>query len=493
MIDLFHRSSIALLLSAACVFSCVASGSALAQSQATAQSDLPKDYSHSMMLDAQGKSGVVALRLPLNFYQYAHAANLADMRLFDAEGKKVAFALHQPSIPAVQHSTNLRSKIFPLYGAQSGEADKLDFAVDVQRNSQGVVTSAKIRNNEGGKATNTKLQALLLDFGLADKLEAPLIDSLQIQLPSDKTEYAAQVWLAVSDDLQHWETLAASDIRWLANQQNERLVQDRIQFEARRFRYARLTWASGEALAFANVNARALSVSTSGPQLESIAIPAEKGKFAQDIQYKVAPAIPVEKINLLFTQPNVVLPAQLGTYRLLPKVKAGQAEHWEFMPQMSNVFYQIEQNGQTRRSSEMSIPISHYATWVVRMPEGNPLAQDKLPQLKISWQAASMIFLASGKGPYQLAFGRDNVNSAASEMANVAPNFSIDELAKLEQIKAGVLQINPSFVASGANATEKLGAEARQRSYLLWGILLAGVAVMGGMVWRLVKQMKEGA
>lgn len=462
-------------------------------------SDQPKDYSHSMLLDLRGKSGVMALRLPQNFYLHAQSPQLADMRLFDSEGKKVAFALHQPQLASKREQFTLPSKIFPLHGAQELRNADAAIEMEVKRNAQGVVTSAKIKNNDGQRGgsgengENGELQALLLDFGLQNQGELPYIDSLQLQLPSTKSDYTAQVWLAVSDDLQRWETIAASDLRWLVNQQGEHLVQDSIQFEGRRFRYARLSWGSGKALQFASVTARGSSHAIVEPALESMLLTAEKGKFAQDLQYVAAAALPVEKISLQFTNPNVVLPVQIGSYRQLPAVKAGQTAKWEFIAQHRNVFYQIQQNGQTRRSAEMQIPISHFGTWVIRGQDDAPIPSEKVPQLKISWQAASVIFLASGKGPYQLSFGRDNVNSGHSELGLVAPNFSIEELSKLEHAKVSAVQINPHYIRAGDDATAKLGESAQQRSYLLWAVLLAGVAVMGGLVLRLMKQMQSAA
>lgn len=456
-----------------------------------AKSDQPKDYSHSMLLDLAGKSGVMALRLPQNFYMHAQSPQLADMRIFDSEGKKVAFALHQPPLARQKQQINLPGKIFPLQGGTELNNNDAALEMEIKRDAQGMLTSAKIKNNDVKRRGAGQLQALLLDFSQQDQAQAPYIESLRVQLPHPISEYNAQVWLAVSDDLQTWETIAASDLRWLVNQQGQHLVQDSIHFEARRFRYARITWSAGQALEFASVTARAANQAFIEPTLESLVLTPEQGKFPQDLQYNASPALPVEKIALHFKHPNVVLPLQIGSYRQLPVTKAGQAVKWEFLPQHSNVFYQIQQNGQTRRSVDMKIPVSHFGTWVIRTQDGAAIAQDKIPQLKISWQAGTVVFLSSGKGPYQLCFGRENINSGESPMHLVAPNFSIEELGKLEFIKPSAVQINPHYVASGSNTTEELGKSAQQRSYVLWAVLIAGVAVMGLLVLRLMKQMQS--
>ncbi len=100
-----------------------------------------------------------------------------------------------------------------------------------------------------------------------------------------------------------------------------------------------------------------------------------------------------------------------------------------------------------------------------------------------------MIFLASGKPPYSLAFGRDKVSSATLDLAQVAPGFSASELGKLEQASAGALRVQQASATLESDAATA-SAAAQQRLWILWGVLLLGVAVLGTMAWRLLKAMK---
>jgi hypothetical protein len=88
-----------------------------------------------------------------------------------------------------------------------------------------------------------------------------------------------------------------------------------------------------------------------------------------------------------------------------------------------------------------------------------------------------------------LAFGRENVKSAAVDLSQVAPGFSVQELLQLEQAQAGPLQIRQTSVSTGSAATTaKLSAQTR--SLILWSVLFLGVAVLGILSWRLFQQMK---
>ena len=65
-------------------------------------------------------------------------------------------------------------------------------------------------------------------------------------------------------------------------------------------------------------------------------------------------------------------------------------------------------------------------------------------------------------------------------------------LQKSAEAQAGELQTGPANV-SADSAASQAGFSARQRTYVLWGVLLLGVAILGGMAWRLIRQMNAGS
>lgn len=439
------------------------------------------DYPYRLPLLVAPQAGVVSLALAPEVYMNAKSADLADLRLFDADGKKIAFALHQPEAPARIESTTLDIKSFPLRGAAAKNGGNL--ALDIKTNTQGQVSSVKIKQAKGEQGAHA-LQALLLDLGLKNALQPPLLDKIHLSLPSGMQEYAAQVWLAVSDDLQHWDTIAVADLRWLNNAQGERLVQDEIVFPQRRFRYARLSWNAGTPIEFGKIYANGEKQQRAAVAMDSLVLPPMAGKFPQDLSYPTAIAIPIEKISLIFDEQNVVLPVEIGNYRELPKLQGEQK--WEFQRWMAASFYQIKQDGQLRQSGEINLPPNHAAHLVLRR-KADAIAK---PHLKISWQSARLVFLTSGKAPYTLAFGRNDVSSIQSPLEEVAPGFQVDEIKRFAPGKFGKLQTYRAPALAADLATEA-SKSAQQRRYLLWAVLLAGVAIMALLVMRLFKQMKS--
>ncbi len=462
--------------------------SGLAAKDGPTASDTPQDYTHILPLTVSGRQGVVGFRLPQAVYLNARTAGLNDLRVFDANGAKLPFALHVPPRQQQTQHVSMPARIFPIVSnRRSAAGDAID--LDIKTTADGSLVSVKAKSATKSTTETPALAGLVLDLrpaGQPEPAEKPLIEALRFSLPPKIASYSAQVWLEVSDDLKRWDTIGAAELSWLVNSDTQTLTNDRLEFEPRSFRYARLTWRSSEPLQFAAINAESVTHSDGAPALEKLLLQPTPGKEAQDLVYRAGIAIPVEKVGLQFSEANVVLSAALGSYRELPGRQIGQPVTWKFDPLMRATFYQITQEGQQRRSGDIAVPSTHMAEWVLR---AQTIGNSK-PALRLSWQPATLVFLAGGTGPYTLAFGRDKAEPAALELSQVAPGFSVQELAKLEQAAAGALQTRQGAKPADESGALAAASSAQTRMWILWGVLLLGVGVLGVMGWRLFKQMK---
>ena len=448
-------------------------------------SDTAADYSHAIPLTVSGKNAVVQLRLPQAVYLNAHSADLRDLRVFDAGGKALPFALMQPASQSQASRRELPVTMFPVTKAVSQSSSiKNDF--EIRTSADGSVTSITTSHGAQQKSgpDSARLEALVLDMGKA----GPAYDALSFTLPEGVSNYHAQVELAVSDDLRRWETVGDASLSWLANSEHQTLVSNRREFAPRAFRYARLTWHEGTPIQFARIAAESPTLTDVPPVLDAVVLKAAPGKFAGDLVYNAAPAIPVRRLNLQFlSEQNVVLPALLGTYVELPALKGTTTSRWEFRPRLQATFFQIAQDGKLRKPGDIIVDDVHEASWVLRSTSVVP---DPQPQLKLSWIPATMVFMASGPGPYSLAFGRSGAKPAERDIAQVAPGFSGAELQAVEQAVPGQLK-SGSVQAAGPSDAAAAGSAARNRMLMLWGVLLLGVGVLGFMAWKLIGQMKN--
>ncbi|MFA9215533.1 MAG: DUF3999 family protein [Sphingomonadaceae bacterium] len=448
---------------------------------AAAPADTPQDYAYVAPLTTSARQGVLQLRLPQDVYLHARSADLDDVRVFDATGAALPFALRNP---AAQRHTSHRSlplKIFPLL-ADPEQAGPV--ALDVRTSNDGQLLSVQWRPERQSVAgASQRLTALILDLGGASE-QRPQIDALRFTLPAGLSAYTAEVWLDTSDDLQHWDAAGTAELNWLSNQQAQTLASDRLNFAPRRFRYARLSWRSGTPQLFASISADELLQTDVAPTTETLVLPPGPGKFAGDLMYTAPLAIPVRKVGLQFTSSSTVLPVTLGIYRELPALQVGQSTSWRFDPVLSATFYRITQDGKERVSGAVDIAPQHAARWALRAAG----AAGVHPALQISWEPASMVFLANGKAPYSLAVGHPQAAPAARAIEQVAPGFTVKELKALEVATAAPLRLQREPAAQAERSVQQASASARQRIILLWGVLLAGVGVLAFMVWRLLQQ-----
>ena len=465
-----------------------------------AKPDTPADYAYAAPLQISGAQGVVRLRLPQTVYLKSRSAGLDDLRVFDAKGVVQPFALYRPPLDAVAQRASLAANIFPLRTRVQPEgAAAVD--IDIQTRPDGTVHSVKARaavaKAKGrGKAqpaieenTEERLSGLILDFGAAMAGYPLRIDALRFGAPKDQSNYSAEVWLEASNDLKRWETVGAAELSWLSNDNSQTLASDRLEFAPQKFRYARLSWRRGEPVVFPEIRAETVTQQQSEPQRETLWIQPKPGRFAGDLVYSAGVAIPVEQISLKLNEPNIVYPMLLGHYVESPSRKVGKATEWEFRPRSSATFYQITQDEQVRRSGALTVPVGRMAEWVIRPLSAAATAQ---PQLGISWQPATLIFLAGGTAPYTLGFGRDDARPASQPLEQVAPGFSVKELGRLEAAQLGELQESAAKAAAESLAAQAASSASR-RAFILWFVLLLGVTVLGGMAWKLIRQMKAAS
>jgi hypothetical protein len=462
--------------------------------------DKPGDYAWRMPLQVSGKQGVVALRLPREVYLNAQSAELSDLRLFDANGNKMAFALHTPALQSHLQRNITSATVFPLLADAPPAGGELE--LDIRTGANGNLISVKSKTPSGAQVglqpgKPAKLQSLIMDLQAALQDEGkPMIEALRFTLPAaagtgaaSLSNYSAQVWLEASDDLQHWEAVGTAELDWLQNAGQQTLANDRLEFEPRRFRYARLSWRRGEPLEFAKVDVHSVTQHAQAPQLETLELTARPGKIRLELLYSAAIAIPVESLALRFEQANVVYPARIGAYQTFAPEKPGLPVTERFEQQLQATFYKITQNDKLRQSGSLTLPMTHNAEWVLR-PQAT--TSDIKPTLVLGWQAASLVFVTSGQPPYTLAFGRAKAAAEAQPLEQVAPGFTLAELQKLEAVTAGATVRQNELAAGKPDAAEQQAQKsAQQRKWLLWGVLVLGVLVLAAMAMKLLGQMKQ--
>ncbi|MBB5367220.1 MULTISPECIES: DUF3999 family protein [unclassified Janthinobacterium] len=460
----------------------------IAGAASAASQDQPQDYGWSIVLTPQAGAGLSRMSLPTDVYLHARSASLDDVRLFDNNGKPLAFAITAPPVQSRTQRDSIPVNIFPVVGTQVSHSNLDGF--DIHTGNDGRLLSVSSREGTApGMAS--RLQALVLDAGKQSK--DGRINALRFTLPHDTDNYNAQVLLEVSDDLKQWDAIATTTLNWLRNSDAQTLANDRIDFAPRSFRYARLSWQYGEPIAFAAIDAQQLSQTAIAAPRASIALQGTAGKSGGERLYATPIAIPADSISLQLDDSNTVMPVTLGVYHAVNaeprhrlRLRSRTTTGSYFEPLLNTTFYRINVDGKEKISGELSMPVVQTAQWVLRPQIESATVMNRKSMLHLGWTPAQLVFLASGKPPYQLVFGKQGASAAALPLSQVAPGFKPEELLALPTVTPGQL-----VALNGTAPVQKTPDGAGLRLAALWAALLLGVAVLGFFAWRLLTQIRQ--
>ena len=82
---------------------------------ARAQMISPKDFAYEQLAITAAAAPAYRFSLPLNVYQNTFHEDLADLRVFNADGIAVPFSLSRPAAQALIHKAPVALPLFPLF------------------------------------------------------------------------------------------------------------------------------------------------------------------------------------------------------------------------------------------------------------------------------------------------------------------------------------------------------------------------------------------
>lgn len=306
-------------------------------------------------------------------------------------------------------------------------------------------------------AADVPLQALVLDWGVA---EAPFERAMRVE---------------GSDDLRDWRPLPAGGRLLDLRRGDERLVERRISFDGPpHMRYLRLSPGAGAGTmpairtlvgeSFAAADAPALQWQTLAPS----------GTDDEGTVYGLDARLPVTHVDLDVSG-NVT-----GRWSL--SVREGNDDAWRTVAS-DWLVYRVGGNGAMRTPPRPLEATRRARQWrlVAETPQTAPA-----PKLRLGYRPEQLVFVAEGAPPFSLRAG----SARATRIdAPVAPL-----LADLRARSGGDWQ--PAVATPGARTTlagdAALTAE-RSRdwgTWLLWGVLLLSVALVGGFALSLLRAPK---
>lgn len=480
--------------------------------------DLSQRYAAIAPITLVPQEGLQRLSLPLPVLQASLTTSWADVRVLDATGRPVPIAW-LPSTPATsaENDASLTSAPLPRFAWPSAASANNSMVVDsnndlrVQVNSAGAVV--KIESSRPAQAAPTNAAAAprvwLLDLSALPRPGRP-IAQLQLDWPASAQGLSSRVEVEGSDDAQRWSPITSGPLLELPAMNAVAAASDASTASAPTQlapsvkhvdwpagapmpRYLRLRFEQPLALSHAQLRwspaTPPVQLNTTTVQFQAVAAYGpEPAHWTLDLQG----AVPVQQLQLNLPQINTVLGLRL-------EQRNHEREPWHSVANL--VAWRLLRDGKEEQSS----PVEWHNTASASTPTiAAPAARHwrlvphartaQLPAQPLSatigWQSPQLLLVAQGESPLRLAVGRERDAVSTIAWQTLVPGADDTVLKHLPQASVGALTTQ-MLVEPNLNQRMQSATPEDQRRWLLWGVLGLAVVGLGGLAWKLSKDMRE--
>jgi hypothetical protein len=502
----------------------IASGLARADAPAP---EAPGDYAQHALLQTEGEAAWYRLDVPMSVYWSAAHADLRDLRVFNAAGETLPYALTATQERRAETRLEIKARFFPLYGT-SRAGGQNDATVRVRRDASGLLVEV-LSDPAQKPEPDAPLRGWLLEVS-ADASDKPL-ESLRLDW-KDGPKGFQRFRIDASNDLERWNHWGEGQIARLEDFDGERIERKEVRLRGGKARYLRLTWLSPE-------TAPVLSEATltgvradfeAAPLLWSEAMPGQRAgddKSVGEFTWQLPLSLPLERIHIALAEPNTLAPVIVSgarqteaesaesarnKARQTPRVSIGSLKNqvrrsrdrqslssrdiWQ--PLARGLLYRLPLEGGEDVQEEIGLP--GVAVKQLRLqidPRGGGL-NSEAPQLRVAMSGHQLVFLARGAPPYQLAFGRADARSAVLPLSTLAPGYDSRRpektkfgIARLAEPDTAVAPAVAAVAAAAAVTSAAVEENTQGKTYALWAALLAGIALLSGMAVSLLRAEKK--
>jgi hypothetical protein len=439
----------------------------------------PRPYRHAAPIVVEQPAPFVQLALPPTAYGRVEQGDLRDLRIVDARGERVPFAV-LPARASVHTSEQVReATLYPL-PARPSASGTWPSPVDV------VVDGDRIRGHRHGGDAPTAAGAAgasagwLIDSGEARAGEPPP-RSLRLRW-SGPGEFSAAYRIETSADLRQWRDGGAGQVMALQGASGV-LAQPLVGLGAAPGRFVRLVWAdpraapmlTGATAVVAASHQVALETTRELTFAPSAAPDAGRDADAAPrgaLDFDLGGALPLIDVDLRFAAGTHVAPV-----RLQGRTRAEQP--WRDLG--TGVFFRLEHGNDVATAPAIALPATVRYLRVV--PDSRAAALDPARvRLAVHADLATLVFATQGEPPFRLLAGSADAAAAALPLALVVPQLE-SERARFGRATLGAFAID----RAAEQAAERAAQRERLRPWLLWAVLLVGVGARAALVWRLAR------
>lgn len=426
------------------------------------------DYAWGFPIDTPEAATFYTVELPLSVNRAVVDPRLRDAGVYNADGEPVP-RLFRPTSDDVEQLERSRSLRFvPLYktvGDAVATADdvRLVFERDGDR------TRLELDSRGAPGADARVLDAYIVDTRQVDET----VTALDLSWTQNASGFIGKVNVQGSDDLEQWHPVGTAAIADL-NDSGAQILKRRVALSAGRYDFLRIRWSDlPEGWQLDEITG-IYTIGVPGIVRRQIMLgsnntdPRDGGRI-----FDLGGAPKIDRLRIVLPSTNTVISARVYLW-------AENQLRWYRVA--DGTFYNVGRGDNVVTSEPLKISKSRSNRIKVVVTRGQP---DVPMRLEVGWRPDTLVFVAHGPPPYTLVAGRaEDVDSDFPQERR----YGMPSLAGLvaDNGQTGQASIGPQFELAGpVNLVQP--AAIPWRRIVLWVALLCGVALVGGMAFRILK------
>ncbi|MFA5940924.1 MAG: DUF3999 domain-containing protein [Sinimarinibacterium sp.] len=437
----------------------------------------PEDFASGIELATTTPRPLLELSLPDAVYGGVTRADLADLRVFNAEGLAVPHALcaAAATLPGTApRFVDQPLEVFSLRAAPgAGNGARVDVRVSTPEDTD---VRVQVQGNGAPGAAKTELSGYVIN---AEATQWP-IRALRLRWQTADGASTVSVRVEASDDLDRWWTVVAQTTLLRVGNAGGTLERLRIALPQARYRYLRLVRAdAGPAPDVSQVIAETVQTAPADEAPFVWIEPQPQARVGEDgFAFDAARRAPVQIARIGLPSANMALQARLQS-------RATKEAAWKTQWQ-GEVFALLGDN-RARQNADLRFAAVADPLWRVEITEGRESLGEGRPTLQLGYRPDRLRFLAQGDGPFVLAYGSARAEPARRrDCADLLKQLPGTELANL----IGTAQPGSPRELGGEDALKPAPAPLPWRQVALWGVLVLAALLLVAMARSLLRRAR---
>jgi hypothetical protein len=439
---------------------CCLAGLVLA-SRLPAQTLSPQDFAYGQLAVPTKDAAAYRLSLPLEVYQNTFHTDLADLRVYNAEGIAVPYSLSRAAPQSLIHKESIALPLFPL---PEGARILID-GVHLTINSAG--SAVNLQTQHG-----TPVQASFRQYLLDARSVNTALSALQLTWPDTAEDYTGRLMVEASDDLAAWRPIVLGAPIANLHASSQSLIENRATFAPTQPNFLRLSWL-GAAPHFALTAVLGEPADRPAePRRASLEVIGKQDSAnPREYTFDLGAHPPVSSLNVLLPDANTIIDAEISS-------KPDLNSTWRTI--LRSGFYRLKISNAEQQNAPLEFDADTDRFWRARILSAGVSLQAPL-RLQVLWIPNEVTFLAQGHAPYLLVYGNASSKPAESNLGSLPATLEIEPAT-----------LGPPKVYGGSARLMPKPVEFPRSRIALWAVLLFAVLLLAWMAYGLAKDTNDG-